>query len=88
VCADRVGVDVHPQTLKVESASVACHVAFDPHCRCVANPVMLGAERSTDISPVGANLIRTPIHLVVMRGVGQDGIVGVEDHHQIEILRR
>src|ERR1700691_5690463 len=69
VCADGIVVSVHPQALEVERASVSRDVTFDPHRRCVANPVMLGTEWTADVRPVSADLLLAPIHFVLVCGV-------------------
>jgi hypothetical protein len=61
-------------------------MTLDPHRRRVADPVMLGAERTAGVHPVSTYLLLTPVHLVLVRGVSEHGVVGIRAHHQIEIL--
>jgi len=77
VCANGIVVHVHPQAFEVERASISRDVTLDSHCRRVANPVMLGAEWTADVRPISTDLLLALIHLVVVRGVGQHGVVGI-----------
>src|ERR1700683_5493975 len=86
VCADGITLYIHPQAFEVERGTVSCHTTLDPHRRRVADPVMLGAEWPADVHPVSTYLLLTPVRLVLVRGVSEHGVVGIQAHHQIEIL--
>jgi hypothetical protein len=79
-------VHVHPQACEVKSAGVSCDVTLNPHRRCIADPVMLRTEWSADVRRLSADLLLAPVHLIVMRGVSEHGVVGKQAHHQIEVL--
>jgi hypothetical protein len=86
VCADGITVHIHPQAFEVERGTVSCHMTLDPHCRRVADPVMLRAEWTTDVYPVTTYLFLTPVHLVVVRGVSEHRVIGKQAHHQVKVL--
>ena len=47
---------------------------------------MLRTEWTADVRPVSADLLLALVHLIVVRGIGEHGVVGKQAHHQIEVL--
>src|SRR5258708_8569022 len=86
VCADGITVHIHPQALEVERGTVSSHTILDAHRRRETYPVMLRAEWTADVRPVSTYLLLTRVRLVIVRSVSEHGIVGIQAHHQIEVL--
>ncbi len=84
--ADGVGVRIHPQALEEEFRMVPLDLRVHAHGRGVADPVVLRPERAAHVRPVAAHLFLALVELVVVRRVRQLGVIGIDAHHEIEVL--